>query len=138
MFTYIIGFRKIGEETMMMKNKKTMIYGIDMSKKVTPIMVRDAIIQCFFEAHDNILELAKDFFGNPDEECFEKMKKSHVKELIENIFDKIGRDFDNPTKDSLIQVIEQLKKIAKVYRNNDVINTHVNEIMQLINKIDNA
>ena len=33
---------------------------------------------------------------------------------------------------------QEIKKIAKVYRNKDIINTHVNEIMQLINKIDNA
>jgi hypothetical protein len=122
----------------MMSNKKTIIYGVDISKKITPVMVRDAIIQCFFEAHDNILELAKDFFGEPDEECFEKMKKSHVKELIENIFEKIEKDFNNPTKDSLIEVVEHLEKIAKVYRNQDIIDTHVKEIMQLINRIDDA
>jgi hypothetical protein len=128
---------KIGEETMMSKNnKKTIIYGVDISKKVTPVMVRDAIIQCFFEAHDSILDLAKDYFGDPDKDCFDKMKKSHVKEMIENIFEKIDEDFNNPTKKGLLQVIEHLKKIANIYRDQDVIEKHVQEIMQLINKIE--
>ncbi len=117
------------------KNKK-IIYGVDITQKVTPIMVRDAIIQCFYEAHGDILELAKEFFGYPKKENFEKMKKSHVKELIENIFDKIGENFNNPTKESLIQVVDHLKKIAKIYRTPDVIKKHVSEIMLLINKID--
>jgi len=116
--------------------KKTMIYGVDITKKVTPVMVRDAIIQCFYEAHGNILDLAKDFFGDPNKEKFEKMKKSHVKELIENIFEKIGENFDNPTKESLIKVVDHLKKIARIYRKPDIIIKHVSEIKQLINKID--
>lgn len=135
MLTLVQRIKRIGEEYMMSNNKKNTIYGVDITKKVTPIMVRDAIIQCFFEAHDNILELAKDFFGDPDKEKFEHMKKTHVKELVENIYLKIGEDFNNPTKENLLKVIDQLKKIAKIYRNNGIINTHVNEIMQLINKI---
>jgi hypothetical protein len=135
MLTFIQRIKVIGEEYMMSNNKKTIIYGVDITKKVTPVMVRDAIIQCFFEAHDNILELAKDFFGDPDKEKFEHMKKTHVKELVENIYLKIGEDFNKPTKENLIKVINHLKKIAEVYRDNDIINTHVDELMQLINKI---
>ena len=112
------------------------IYGVDITKKVTPILVRDAIIQCFYEAHKDILELAKEFFGDPKRKKFEEMKKIHVKELVENIFDKIGEDFNKPTKESLIHVVKHLKKIAKIYRKPDIIKKHVNEIMLLINKID--
>ena len=102
---------------MVSKKKKTIIYGVDITKRVTPIMVRDAMIQCFYEAHSNILELAKDFFGDPNRKKFEKMKKLHVKELIENIFDKIGENFNNPTKESLIQVVDYLKKMQKFTEN---------------------
>jgi hypothetical protein len=120
---------------MVSNNKKTIIYGIDITKKVTPVMVRDAIIQCFFEAHDNILELAKDFFGDPDKVKFEEMKKIHVKELVENIYLKIGEDFNKPTKESLLKLLNHLEKIAKIYRDNNIINTHIDEIMQLIKKL---
>jgi hypothetical protein len=121
---------------MMSEKRKTIIYGVDINKKITPVMVRDAIIQCFYEAHGDILELAKDFFGDPNQHKFEEMKKSHVKELIENIFDKIGENFKEPTKEGLIQVVEHLKKIAKIYRKPDIIKKHAGEIMQLIDKIE--
>ena len=120
---------------MVSKNDNT-IYGVDVTKNVTPVMVRDAIIQCFYEAHCNVLELAKETFGHPPEKKFEEMKKSHVKELINDTFDKIGGDFDKPTKDNLLKVIENLKGFASIYRKPDVIKKHVSEIMLLISKLD--
>ncbi|MCK4996620.1 MAG: hypothetical protein KAR55_06990, partial [Thermoplasmatales archaeon] len=65
-----------------------------------------------------------------------EMKKSHVKELINDTFDKIGADFDKPTKDNLLKVIENLKGFASIYRKPDVIKKHVSEIMLLISKLD--
>ena len=73
----------------MVEKSQNIIYGVDINKKVTPVMVRDAIIQCFYEAHCNVLELAKDTFGKPSKKRFEDMKKTHVKELIYDIFIKI-------------------------------------------------
>jgi hypothetical protein len=119
-----------------MNPKDNIIYGVDITKKVTPVMVRDAIIQCYYEAHCNVLELAKDAFYEPPKDTFEEMKKSHVKELIENIICETGGDFDNPSKDCLIQVLNHLQKIASTYREPETINKHVNEINQLIDKLD--
>ena len=99
-------------------------------------MVRDAIIQCFYEAHCHVLELAKETFGHPPEHIFEEMKKKHVKELIQGIFHKIGGDFNKPTKDDLLKVIKNLKGFASIYRKPDLIKKHVSEIMLLINKLD--
>jgi len=125
----------MGERKKITKNKK-IIYGVDITKNVTPIMVRDAIIKCFYEAHSDVLELASETFGYPSEKKFEKMKKSHIKELIQGVFNKIGGDFNKPTKDDLLKVLERLKGIASIYRNSKVIKKHVSEIMLLINKID--
>ena len=44
------------------------------------------------------------------------MKKSHVKELIHDIFDKIGGDLNKSTKDNLLKVLENLKKQPKVQK----------------------
>ncbi|KYK23878.1 hypothetical protein AYK24_06995 [Thermoplasmatales archaeon SG8-52-4] len=120
----------------MVKKNHNIIYGIDINQKVTPVMVRDAIIQCFYEAHCNVLELAKESFGKPSKKRFEEMKKIHVKDLIYDIFIKIEGDYNNPTKEDLLKVIENLKKFASFYRKPDIINKHVKEISQLINKID--
>ena len=112
------------------------IYGVDITKKVTPINVRDAIIQCFYEAHCNVLELARETFGHPPENKFEEMKKSHVKGLVHDIFIKIDGDFNNPTKESLLLVLQNLKDFASIYRQPKIIKKHVSEIMTLINKLD--
>ncbi len=39
----------------MVSKNDNIIYGVDVTKNVTPVMVRDAIIQCFYEAHCNVL-----------------------------------------------------------------------------------
>jgi len=111
------------------------IYGVDVSKNVTPIMVRDAIIQCFYEAHRNVLELTKDIFGNPPEKKFEEMKKSHVQDLIYDIFEWTGGEFNNPTKKSLFKVLEVLRRFASVYRRQEIIKMHFTEILLLIERL---
>jgi hypothetical protein len=130
---YIIGV-VVSERKIITKNN--IIYGVDVNKNVTPVMVRDAIIQCFFEAHCNVLELARETFGHPPEKKFEEMKKSHVEELVKDIFHRIGVDFNKPTKDSLIKVVGNLKEFASIYRKPKVIKKHVSEIMILINKLE--
>ena len=119
----------------MVSKNKNIIYGVDVNNIVTPVMVRDAIIKCFYSAHRDVLELARESFGYPPKKKFEEMKKVHVEELIMDIFDKINGDYNKPTKDDLIKVIENLKKFASIYRNKEVINEHVNEINLLINKL---
>ena len=120
----------------MVDPKDNIIYGVDINKKVTPVMVRDAIIQCYYEAHCNVLELAKDAFYEPPKDKFEEMKKSHIKELIENFICDAGGDVDNPSKNCLIKVLNRLEKIASTYRETKVIKKHVSEINQLIDKLD--
>ena len=124
----------MGERKKIAENSN-IIYGVDVTKNITTVMVRDAIIQCFYEAHCNVLELARETFGHPPKKKFEEMKKSHIKELVHDIFDNIGGDFNNPTKDNLLKVLENLKGFASIYRKPDVIREHVGEIMLLINKL---
>jgi hypothetical protein len=111
------------------------IYGVDITKKVTPIMVRDAIIQCYYEAHRNVLELAKETFGNPPKKRFDEMKRSVVKDLISDIFVWIGGDFNNPTKKDLFKVIDILRRFAAIYRSEKIIKKHFTEILLLIEKL---
>ncbi len=125
----------MGEGKRIAKNSN-IIYGLDVTKNVTPVMVRDAIIQCFYEAHCNVLELARETFGHPPEKKFKEMKKSHVKEIVQDIFVKIEGDFNRPTKENLRSVLENLKGFASIYRQPDIIKKHVSEIMLLINKLD--
>ena len=112
-------------------NKK--VYGVDTTKPVTPIMVRDAIILCFRKAHDCILEqLYKHIDDRPK---IEESKKTEVRLLLEFFFDKVGGDFDNPTKGDLIKIVNELKKYGLKFRKPKVVNKHVDEINLLISRI---
>ena len=135
-FKKCIAFGYVVRERKKIEENKNIIYGVDVTNNITPFMVRDAIIQCFYEAHCNVLELARETFGKPPEKKFEEMKKSHVKELVQDIFHRIGGDFNKPTKDNLIEVLENLKEFASIYRKPDLIKKHVKEIMLLIDKLD--
>ena len=125
----------MGERKKIAENSN-IIYGVDITKNVTPVMVRNAIIQCFYEAHCNVLELARETFGHPPKKRFEEMKKKHVTELVHDVFHRIGGDYNKPTKDSLLKVLEELKKFASIYRRPEIIKKHVSEIMLLINKLE--
>jgi len=112
---------------------ESIIYNVDISKDVTPIMVRDAIIKCFTQAQQEVTESMKVISGLESEEA----EKISVDSLIENAFEEAGGDFNNPTKESLIKVIMKLKEFAAdAFRDAEIIEKHTGEIMQLINKLD--
>ena len=113
-----------------------MIYGVDISKEVTPVMVRDAIIDCFNEAHSDVLEEMKDYIYIKSKEKIEEMKRKTVKSLIKSKFEEVGGDFNNPTKKTLIQIVMELAEYASKFRQPIVIDRHMDEIMHLIKKLD--
>ena len=115
--------------------KCDIIYGVDITEKIEPFMVRDAIIQCFYEAHNDVLEIERERFGNPPRIKFEEMKKDYVKKMVQDIFKKIDGDFIDPAKNDLFRVIENLREIALDYRTPDVIKKHFTEILLLIDKL---
>ncbi len=110
-------------------------YGVDTTKKVTPIKVRDAIIECFTKAHEKELNEMKKFSEFKSKEEFEKLKMLNVELMVKNIFTKIEADYDNPTKENLVQVCDELAKFAKHFRDPGIIIKHYNEIQELIDKI---
>lgn len=112
------------------------IYGVDITNKVTPIMVRDAILDCFLKAHSNVLDEMKIYSDYKTEDEFMKIKQESVKSLVESKFKEVGGDFNNPSRDSLIQVIIKLAEYASKFRDPTIIDKHINEIMSLVNKLD--
>jgi len=109
------------------------IYGVDLSGKITPIQVRDAIIKCFSQAQEELMEYMKETTDIKPED----IEKMYVDFVIENVFEEVGGDFKNPTKEILIQVIMKLKEYAAdVFRDLEIIEKHAGEIKQLIDKLD--
>jgi len=67
----------------------------------------------------------------------EKIEKMYVDSIIEKAFAEVDGDFKNPTKETLIQVVMKLKIYAAgVFRDSKIIEKHVGEIKQLIDKLD--
>ncbi|MBU0636390.1 hypothetical protein KKE06_05175 [Candidatus Micrarchaeota archaeon] len=113
----------------------TECYGVDIAKPVTPEMVRDAIVKCYLSAHEGVLKKMKELTGSGSPFAFEAFKQEYVEVLIRSMFRKVGGDFDQPTKESLTKVVKGLKAYSRQFRDLKTIEKHVQEIMQLIEKI---
>ena len=105
-------------------------------QEITPIMVRDEIIQCFYEAHQDVLNEMFNVTDVQTEELSEKTKYKHVKTMIKTLFDRVDEDFDHPNKDSLIKVCDQCAAYASNFRDKELIEKNYSKIMKLIDELD--
>lgn len=105
-----------------------LIYGVDPSGVVTAPMVRDAMVECFYLAH------CADT-GLDDTSADKKDLRDYCRALVEDAFARAKADFDNPTKEGLLRVVEELKKFALNFRAPEVVNKHADEIRSLAEKI---
>ncbi len=112
------------------------IYGVDTEDEITPEKVRDAIIECFYNAHQEVL---KDMYviSGEDKKTEEpnEIGRKYIEETIINYFIKVGGDFNKPTKEDILKVLEELKEFAKGFRSPEIIKKHYGEIMQLVEKL---
>ena len=119
-----------------MVDEKEIIYGVRLDEDITPIMVRDAIIRCYLKADDEVLNkifMISDF--NSTKDAY-KMKRNHVIILIKKVFHDVNGDFDNPTRDNLIEIIDRLRDFASKFRDKEIIDHNYNAIMKLINRLN--
>lgn len=93
--------------------------------KVTPIEVRDALVNCFYEAHCADTELGAD----------KKSSETYCLSIVKKAFKDQGFDFDSPTKESIIKVVETLVNFSKSFRSQEVIAKHQQEIMDLVARL---
>ena len=102
------------------------IYNVDLDGTVTPLRVRDAIVTCFWEAH------CKDT-GLLEEE--REANKAYCKLTVERAFKETNGDFNNPTKESIINCMDSLANFSKSFRDPLLIKQHYGEIMELVGKL---
>jgi len=105
-------------------------------KEITPIHVRDAIINCFYEAHEDVLNEMFEVTNYSSDEKSKMTKYNHIRIMIKTLFNRVNGDFNNPDKDSLIKVIDQCAQYAQNYRDDETIEKNYNKIMDMINKLD--
>jgi len=112
------------------------IYGVDTGRKITPLMVRDAIVRCFFLVHDTILDEAKKYGVTCSGKEMRKMRMIYVKNLIKKFFEETGGDFDNPTRESMVKVCDKLSDFSKNFRRPEAIKEHRAKIMKLLEQME--
>lgn len=108
------------------------IYGVDTEKSVSPEDVRDAIVECFVFAHQEQLDELKEFMDEKSKADFEEMKRINVRQLMRNMFEEVGGDFNSPTKDSITAALEKLKEFGANFRNQAIVAKHYTEMTELV------
>lgn len=104
----------------------TKVYGLDLEGDITPEGVRDAMVECFFEAH---------CAGSGSGLSGDIGSRDYCETVIRKAFQDVDGSFDNPTKESIVGVLGELQKIAKNFKSQDVIKRHAEEIMALVDKL---
>lgn len=88
-------------------------------ENITPECVRDMMVSCFYEAH------GKDA----------GFKEEEAEAMVRRAFKEAGFDFDHPTKESLMGSFPLLKEYSKEFPNQEVIDHHAAEMMDVIQKL---
>lgn len=114
------------------------IYGVDLSKKITSLMVRDAIIICFKQAHKEVLDLMDEYMKWESEAEREEFRNLEIELIVRNAFKEAGVDFNNPTKEDFPRVLNNLAQFALRFRKPEIIQKHYNAIERLVDKIDDT
>lgn len=107
----------------------TKIYGVDLDKPITPVMVRDAIVRCFVAAR------CVDSFMEESAKGDDDLRHDYSKGFVKKMFSESGGDFENPTKESIIAVIGKMKDFSSSFRDPAEVEKHAGEIMQLVAKL---
>lgn len=102
------------------------IYGIDVNEEITPIMVRDAISECFWQAHCIDSEIP------PSDQ---KANKEYCLSIVRKAFKDTGGNFESPTKESILKCLENLAEFSKNFRDQSIVMEHYKNIIQLVNKL---
>ena len=87
------------------------VYAVDTEKTVTPVMVRDAIIRCFL-VHGEILEGMEEY-ADQVKNGVRGDKELDVEIHIKKLFEGVGGDFENPTKERIIKVCDRLAEFSE-------------------------
>lgn len=101
------------------------LYGLDPNQPLTPLAVRDALSECFYQAHCEDSELGDN----------EQISRSYCTSLVHKMFIDNGLNYDHPTKTDLTEAVNALKIFSQHFRSPEVIAKHASEITTLINQL---
>lgn len=102
------------------------MYGVELGDLITPEKVLKVIIECFFQAHCLDSQLVD---STPE------VNHSYCEQLVKQKFQEVGGNYDVPSKESLLKLVESLAKYSEGFRDKTVIEQHLREISALIDQL---
>jgi hypothetical protein len=103
------------------------ILGLDEKK------VRDLVVKCFCHAQQETFKKARKTLGYSYE--FTELQKS-VTSAVKLAFKKTGHDFEEPTREALVEVIDTLAEDARAMGTPEsIISHHKKEIQKVLDRI---
>lgn len=94
--------------------------------KESLLAVRDALVNCFYEAHCADTELVQDEIAG----------RNYCLAIVKKDFAEQGFDFNNPTKEGILKVIDKLAEFSQSFRPQEIIDKHKQEIIDLLEKVE--
>ncbi|MBN1331885.1 hypothetical protein JW978_03300 [Candidatus Dojkabacteria bacterium] len=104
----------------------TTIFGVDLDKEITPINVRDAIIECFYQAHCEDSGITR---GD------EILTKDYCASIVKKAFDDVEGDYDNPTKKDILKTMTKLSEFSTNFRTEEEVKKNYMKISKLVEQL---
>ncbi|RMF06826.1 hypothetical protein D6764_01315 [Candidatus Woesearchaeota archaeon] len=117
------------------KKEPQCIYGVVIAGKPTPEQVRDAMLNCFREAHRHAMESDLKMGKLSSKKDFKAYEQSYTEFLLRQFFEEAGGDYDRPTKQALKRVVSKLARFSKHFRSKEVVQNHASEFKKLIDQL---
>jgi len=98
---------------------------------ITPVVVRDELLKCFESAN-------KEFARLINQPATEEALRTQVKRFVDDVFQKCGVSYDNPTKAGIKTAIDTCKKNAEAFmgaQGANIIQHHYQEMIKLVEKL---
>ena len=103
-----------------------LLYGVDLdAEEITPLMVRDGMLECFYEA----------YCMNSKEQKTEEEKRAHCREIVERAFEESGGNFEDPTKGSILNAMKKLMEFSRDFEHPVAVQCHASELLKLVGKL---
>lgn len=100
---------------------------------VDVVKARDLVVKCFYHAQKSTFERARKRLGAS---TGEKDLQKSTTAVVKLAFKKAGYDFERPTKEALVEVVEILAGNATVMGTPpDIVKHHRSEVQKIIDRL---
>lgn len=101
------------------------------SERLTPRVVRDELLRCFESAN-------REFFKILEQPMGDEALRQQVHQFVTGVFQECGASYENPTKEGIVEAIEQCKTNAEQMmgeKGTGIIRHHYQEMAKLVARL---